>query len=167
VNIYFLHDEPDKAAALHVDDHLSYMYIEAVAMMTAVARKGEDNPHVREHSMTRWVGASRKHFDWCWRLAVSLAREYEHRFGERLPFEAELDQLGMYIDDVPDSPWRNPPRCIPAWAKVDHDRHLRTGANESAHVASYRLFYNQRIGERDLVCWTKREAPAWYKQLDA
>lgn len=167
MNIYFLHDDPDIAATLHVDDHIKPMYLEALAMLTAAVRYGEDNQHVREHPMTRWVGASRKHFGWCWRLAVSLAREHEHRFDEALPFEAELDRLGMAMGLVEDKPWRNPPRCIHDWCKIGYDKHMRTGAAESCHVASYRLFYSQRVGSRGASQWTNREVPEWYAdQLD-
>ena len=168
MNIYFLHDDPHVAATLHVDDHLKPMYVEAVAMMTAAARDGEDNPHVRSHPMTLWVGSNRKHYLWTWRLASSLAREHEHRFDETLPYAVELDRLRWFADEIEDMPWRNPPRCIHSWCKIDHDRHQKTGAAESCHVASYRLFYAHRVDSRDLHTWTNREVPQWYaEQLGA
>lgn len=168
MNIYFLHDDPHVAATLHVDDHLRPMYVEAVAMMTAATQDGEDNLHVRSHPMTQWVGSNRKHYVWTWRLAEALNREHEHRFGETLPYAAELERLRWLADEIEDRPWRNPPRCIHDWCKVDHDRHVLTGANHSAHVASYRLFYAHRVESRDIPAWTKREVPSWYaEQLGA
>ena len=160
MNIFFLHDEPHLAARYNSDVHVNKMLIECCQMMSTAARKhgfvgGYRDTHVN-HPMTKWVGQSNKHFQWCFNHAVGLSQEYTHRYGKTHASSRLFPALCGAMLLIPKAGWRNPPRCIPDEFKVPYDEHQ---GDTSCHVASYRAYYAN--DKRHLHKWTKRSEPEW------
>lgn len=162
MNIFFLDDDPQKAARMLFDKHVNKMLLESAQMLfTAVRRHGYDGGGYKSayenHPMTKWVGDSYWHGSWLLTHAVELAKEFELRYGHPHKTQDMLPALSMAVyQHLPDAEWRNPPRCIPDEYKIDYDS---WSGDVPCHVQSYRDYY---LGEKGyLYKYTNRSEPEW------
>jgi len=162
MNVFFVHDDPAKAAVMLGDKHVGKMLLESAQMLfTAVRQHGYDGGGYKSayegHPMTKWVAQSYDHAMWVLEHAIALAAEFEHRYGHPHKTSQMLPALSLAVHTfMPNNGWRNPPRCIPDEYKHDFDTHV---GPESCHVASYRDYY--AYDKRHLHTYTNREVPSW------
>tara|TARA_X000001036_G_scaffold426225_1_gene453363 strand:+ start:984 stop:1475 length:492 start_codon:yes stop_codon:yes gene_type:complete len=161
MNLFFIDDDPRIAATMLGDRHVGKMLLEACQMMSTAARNhGFDGGYAKayeHHPMTKWVSASKQHFQWAWDHALECGAEHERRFGTYHKSMLLLPTLSTAMHTVmPDVAWRNPPRCIPNEYKIHYDS---WEGDVPCHVQSYRDYY--QVDKAHLHQWTNREVPSW------
>lgn len=162
MNLFFLDAKPRIAATYLADKHVGKMLLEACQMMSTAARangfEGGYKSAYENHPMTKWVGQSFAHYNWCWEHAIALAVEHVVRFETEHSAQDLLPTLSVAMHKVmPDLEWRNPPRCIPDKYKIEYDTWDDPAV--PCHVQSYRDYYQH--DKAHLHKWTNREAPIW------
>lgn len=150
MNIFYLHPEPVVAATMQHDKHVVKMILETTQILSTVhARYGHNvgyKPTHANHPSTRWAGDSVAHYQWLFRHAQGLCREYTHRYGRTHACEAVLRALERPPTGLHTAGWVQPPQCMPDEFKVDGDS-----------VAAYRKYY---LGAKVVQSnWTRRARP--------
>lgn len=150
MNIFYLHPEPVVAATMQHDKHVVKMILETTQILSTVhARYGHTVGYKATHAnhpSTRWAGDSVAHYQWLFRHAQGLCREYTHRYGRTHACEAVLRLLERPPTGLHAAGWVQPPQCMPDEFKVDGDS-----------VAAYRKYY---LGAKVVQSnWTRRARP--------
>ena len=104
MQLFGLSSDPEIAAALHCDKHLSKLTVEAVQLLTGAldihgCREELVDPYKVTHSnhpLMWWVAACVPHFEWTLKLGIALAREHERR---RSPHKSlrKLLEIHFYV----------------------------------------------------------------------
>ena len=140
MNIYFLHDDPVKAANEVDDKDTMKCYRDGILMLLARTFEDGMSEHIDNHSMTKWVNEQPSHYKWTLQYVDRLAtRLKESNRKPRMTNCLKDLKLHTYAlaDDHTDK-WVNPPRCIPKKYKLDYDSYE---GDASCHVSSYRGWY--------------------------
>lgn len=153
MNIFFLHDDPVKAAQAHSDAHTVSLN-EACIMLSNAHDTGPCKHGWVNHPCSIWVRASIHNYMWLATCAMALADEYEYR-KERVHKSAHK---AKWLHD--NCPLAYRPGCItpPAQAMPDVYKHRDW-------VKAYRNYY---IGEKYIfnrfgaAKWTRRKPPEWW-----
>jgi hypothetical protein len=176
MNIFFLDEDPKKAAQKQIDKHVVKMIVESTQMLqTAYSlerlamndcpknQNGNNRTHgYYNHPCSIWVRSSKSNFEWLLDHAIDLYYEKKYRFGgDHFSHSFILWSVRNkpYIDDLG--------LTTPALAFKNYP-HLRDYSNP---VESYQKFYAQDKRRDNAGRWmakyTKREIPAfWGKYLD-
>lgn len=157
MNIFFLDDDPHKAAQMQHDKHVVKMILETAQLLsTAWHELSPDNlpcliykrTHAN-HPCAVWCRTSLKNYYWLVSHGFALCEEYTHRYGK-------IHKTESVIFELADAPSRiknfspqitNPVQCMPDEYK------------QKDPVAAYRAYYNacKVAGAK----WTNREIPEW------
>jgi hypothetical protein len=177
VNIFYLDNNPQKCAEMHLDKHVVKMIIEYAQLMSTAHRvlDGEEyydktangrkikrwrmaDPkfenglmkasHVN-HPSGVWVRASKENYIWLNRMWNYLLLEYTHRYGKRHACADRMDVLYAWPENIPDGPFTPPTPAMPDECKI---------AGNS--LASYHKYYIEK--KVSFAKWTKREMPIWF-----
>jgi len=158
MNIFYLDDDPEVAAAYHCDKHVVCMIKETVQMMSTAHRvlDGDEwadsvglvkSTHIN-HPSTIWVRSSVDHYHWMLQLLHHLCDQKLKRFGTPHVYTALLHPLSVIPDNIDDAGFTQPPPCMPDEYK------------EHCSVQSYHNFY---VGAKShFAKWAHTEMPAWY-----
>jgi hypothetical protein len=155
VNVFVLDTDPILAAQYHCDVHVSKMLLETCQLLSTVSiLEGRDAPYKPTHAShpcTLWALDAPSHYSWLWRLGAALSMEFAFRRGKRHACADVLMSL------------KRPglPRTLPARFMIVVDERI-TECDDP--VLAYRLHYHllPTRFKRNLVTWTRREAPAWW-----
>lgn len=156
MNILYLHPEPVVAATMQHDKHVVKMILESTQILSTVhARYGSTveayKPTHASHPCVRWAGDAVAHYQWLFRHAQGLCREYTGRYGRTHGCEAVLARLSRTPTGLHAPGWVPPPQCMPDEFKVAGDT-----------VAAYRKYY---LGAKvENANWTRRTRPSFLTQ---
>jgi hypothetical protein len=159
MNIFWLDEDPEKAARYHCDKHVTKMLVEYGQILSTAAWKCDFHDPERMYEpipglnpkVHDWASESLANFIRLYDLAIALHDEYIHRYGgTHGTYDKVLSKLDITEARIPNDGPTDPPLCMPDTYKVDGDT-----------VASYRNFYIH--GKDWSLSWFKRDVPDWYK----
>lgn len=164
MNIFYVNEDPLKAARDLCDTHVLSQVKESTQMLASVYHlsvadinpplKNDGTPYKRgywNHPCQVWVRESRNHWLWLIRHAMGLGDEYFDRYGKRHACCGPLSYMQSRIPHwLPDVPFVAPPQCMPK--EYQH----------SDTLTAYREYY--RLGKSHLHKWRLGNKPAWLTQ---
>lgn len=126
MNIFYLHQDPIKAAKMHYNKHVVKMILEAAQMLcTAHHICGDDTvpykkTHVN-HPSAVWVRSSVANYMWCYNYMLALGDEYTRRYGKtHLTITKCKDILSNVPSGIIEYKFTEPPQCMPDEYKSDN-----------------------------------------------
>lgn len=131
MNIFYLHNDPVKAASYFYDKHKVKMILECAQMLcTAHHCLGDDQqkenvPYKKahlNHPSTVWVRANNENYRWLYNHMIALGKEYTNRYNKtHLTITKCKDILAVAPSNIPIGNFTEPPQCMPDDYKVDND----------------------------------------------
>lgn len=146
MNIFYLDENPWRAAAYQCDKHVVKMILESAQMLSTV-RGGPYKPTHARHPCTLWAGEGTGNYDWLARHAIALCGEYRVRYGRIHKCEPLILDMMLPPDNLP---VRVTP---PAQAMPDKYK-------DPDPVKAYRSYY---LGEKMGFARWKLGAPSWVR----
>ena len=143
MNIFYIDNDPKKAAQQLADPHICKMQIES-AQMCSVAHweNGSSAPYKKSHvnhPSTKWVRASIHHYRWTIRYGLEVCAEFEKRYGKRHKTQDVLEWLRDNEPRLPNVKFVDPPQCMDDIYKSNNT------------IQSYRTFYlEEKIKKKQL-----------------
>lgn len=119
MNIFYLHENPERAAEYHYNKHVIKMVIETAQMLcTAHHVCGDGDVPYRKthpnHPTTQWVRASKKHYQWAYRFMLALGNEYTKRYGKvHMTIQKCKEPLKRIPSGITANTWVEPPQAMP------------------------------------------------------
>ena len=175
MNVFYLHEDPQVCAKMHIDKHVVKMCTEYGQMLSTCHRvqdgKGYDDKTINNRRIRRWrldddredvlykashvnhpsniwLRQSKENYKWLFLLWCFLLKEYEERYGRH----HKAIELYPYVKNPPLfillEGWTPPPPAMPDEYKVPGDS-----------IQSYRNFYN---GSKSKFASWKTIIPEWY-----
>jgi hypothetical protein len=178
MNIFYLDEDPFRAAECMIDKHVVKMRAESIQMIASVHKKyGVDlstewprnstgNPYkggFDNHPCTKWAGATSANYNWLLAHLSGLEAEYDYRYCNKntqtsVVLKYLVDTHHKFITKLPQSNSITYPQlAMPLiyytpWENPDP-------------VLSYRAYYNgekkQDKNGKNMAKYTKREKPEW------
>ena len=159
MNIFYLHQDPVKAAEYQYNKHVVKMALESAQILCTVHHKymGEDadvpykSTH-KNHPSTLWAGQSAQNYEWLYRHFVALCEEYEKRYGkEHLSYTKCKDKVNMLPGGMLETGLTDMPQCMPDEYKDDcsiqaYWNYYINGKKDIANLNTEKL-YEQRPKE--------------------
>ena len=148
MNIFYLDEDPVKAAQLQYNKHVVKMILESAQMLCTAHRfYGNDNVPYKtahlNHPSTIWVRESDEHYDWLYNHMLALGREYTKRYNkEHLSITKCTQPLFCSPQGIPYKKLVQPPQCMP---------------DEYKDKCSVQAYWNYYIGEKHTVANTNKE----------
>ena len=127
MNIFYLHQDPVKAAEYQYNKHVVKMVLESAQILCTVHHKymGEDadvpykSTH-KNHPSTLWAGQSAQNYEWLYRHFVALCEEYKKRYDkEHLSYTKCKDKVNMLPGGMLETGLTDMPQCMPDEYKDD------------------------------------------------
>ena len=174
MNIFYLDKDPKLASKYHNDKHTVKMILELAQLLCTAHRvlDGElyieltnknrrvkrwkhntlDNifyktTHVN-HPCSKWIRASKDHYEWTYKLFVELCKEYTLRFKKIHLTEVKLKNvLSTLPKNIPENGFVDPPQAMPNYCKCKNA------------VDGYRKYY---MNEKRHINFWKNKIPDWY-----
>jgi hypothetical protein len=176
MNIFYLHNDPQTCAEMHVDKHCVKMILEYAQLLstahrvldgvptidrgTATGRKRttyilSDNrdsllyraTHIN-HPSAIWVRKSNKNYDWLYVMWRELMTEYTYRYNKVHACEKLIIALRRVPYNIPIGEFTEPTPAMPDHYKVSGDS-----------IQSYKNYY---LGDKQrMFSWKNRNTPAW------
>jgi len=154
MNIFFLDEQPSKAAEYHCDKHVVKMILETAQIVSTVYERygkhhdGLLKPCFRNHPCTLWAGNSRQNLQWLVSLGIELNKQYMQRYKREHKYLEMFLELGSLKHEfMPDNGFTKPALAMPPECQMVDA------------VESYRLYY--MTNKRHIVSW-KNGTPSWY-----
>lgn len=161
MNIFYLDNDPQRAAQYHCDKHVSKMIVES-AQMLSTAHHLLDNSQLAKsclykaaypnHPSTVWVRQSIHNYRWLVTMAAELCCVYTLRYSRIHKTEAVIDNLHAFEPKCAAfraAAFTPPPQCMPDEFKGPDT------------VEAYRDYY---YGGKPFAAWTRSLTPDWYYQ---
>ena len=141
MNIFILSTDPIEAAQQYCDKHIVKMVVELYQQMwSAVLRHGatpEDMPLTakgtplkgghKNHPCTRWVGDTKKNYEWAAHHALELCNEYTNRYKKIHSCQKGIESLCKMIDLIPNGEQTPFAQAMPEeYKKIDPVHQYRT-----------------------------------------
>jgi hypothetical protein len=148
LNIFYLHEDPRKAAEYQYNKHVVKMILESAQMLCTAHHHygdGDNVPYKKahyNHPSTIWVRENSLHYDWLYEHMMALGDEYTRRYGKTHLSITKCGHLRAAPIDIPHEPFEQPPQCMPDEYKDD---------------CSLQAYWNYYIGAKDLVANWKTE----------
>ena len=155
MNIFYLHEDPHKAAKYQYNKHVVKMILESAQMLCTAHHhfdNGDNVPYKKahyNHPSTIWVRENSLHYDWLYEHFVALQGEYHRRYGKtHLAFSKCYVPLMSHPENIPHEPFEQPPQCMPDEYKADcaihaywnyylGDKHRVANSNETIKTRMY------------------------------
>jgi len=150
VNIFYLHEDPIKAAKLQYNKHVVKMILESAQMLCTAHHEimGDDAdvPYKRahvNHPSTIWARRSAQNYVWLYDHFVALAQEYKKRYGkDHLSYTKCEPYLRFLPGGLPYTGFTQPPQAMP---------------DEYKNECSLQAYWNYYIGDKSHIANTKTE----------
>lgn len=154
MNIFYIHQDPIKAASDLADDHIRKMQIESAQMCcTAHWETGSQAPYKRahwNHPSTIWTRQSIQHYRWLVKHGLEICNEFTKRYGKSHKTKDVLEWLQVNEPNLPDNGFTPPPQCMPEEFK------------RKDTIEAYRNFYiNDKIKNKQLNYNKLNNKPEW------
>ena len=160
MNIFYLDQNPVKAAAYHCDKHCVKMILETAQLLSTAHRELDGNEMAdrlglyksthKNHPSAVWVRQGWFNYQWAFNLFKQLLKQYTARYGKEHKTGRLLDALATAPVNIPSvtsgSPL--PPQCMP-------DEYKREDT-----VEAYRAYY--KGAKAGFAKWSKSPAPEWW-----
>lgn len=181
MNIFFLDQDPQKAAEYHCDKHVVKMILESAQLLSTAHRfldgkqyteLSKNNrrlkrwylPDEREdilykgsflnHPCGVWVRESSSNYEWLYFLFSFLCDEFTYRYNKTHLTDTKLrEPLGRLPENIHFGDFTFPALAMPDYCKIDND-----------YVASYRNYYLKE--KTHILNWSKRNKPFWIEGQD-
>lgn len=144
MNIFYLDQDPKKAATYFYKRHKVKMILESAQMLCTAHRVLDPDCDVpykiahKNHPSTIWVRSSKEHYMWLYDHMIALGEEYTKLYGKtHLTIKKCLEPLKNPPTNIPDVGFQEPPQCMPVQYKVDG--------------SSIKAYWNYYIGEKHSV----------------
>ena len=152
MNIFYLHECPDKAARLQYNKHVVKMILESAQMLCTAHHCYGDKYQVENvpykqahlnHSSTVWTRRSKSTYMWLYNHMMALGNEYTKRYGKtHLSITKCKDFLAIPPRHIQGDDWCQPPQAMPDKYKDE---------------CSIQAYWNYYIGEKHVVANLKTE----------
>ena len=149
MNIFYLDEDPFKAAKVQYNKHVVKMRLESAQMLCAahhVLGNPDDVPYKlahKNHPSTIWVRENSLHYDWLYAHMLALGLQYTYRYGKvHLSITKCIKPLEQHPENIPHEPFEQPPQCMP---------------DEYKDECSIQAYWNYYIGEKHIVANLKTE----------
>lgn len=162
MNIFILSDDPIQAAQYNCDKHVVKMVVELYQQMgSAVLRHGakdEDMPLTakgtplkgghKNHPCTKWVGDTKKNYEWAAHHALELCNQYTQRYNKIHSCQKGIEKLCQMIDMIPEGELTPFAQAMPEEYKDPNP------------VKAYRTYYIK--DKKDFSKWKMGNTPEWF-----
>ena len=152
MNIFYLHECPDKAARLQYNKHVVKMILESAQMLCTAHHCYGDKYQVENvpykqahlnHPSTVWTRRSKSTYMWLYDHMMALGNEYTKRYGKtHLSITKCKDFLAIPPRHIQGDDWCQPPQAMP---------------DEYKDECSIQAYWNYYIGEKHIVANPKTE----------
>ena len=150
MNIFYLDEDPVKAAKLQYNKHVVKMILESAQMLCTAHHEimGDDAnvPYKRahvNHPSTIWARKSAQNYEWLYRHFVALSEEYTKRYGkEHLTYTKCKDKLNILPGGMLETGLTDMPQCMPDEYKAE---------------CSVQAYWNYYIGDKSHIANAKTE----------
>ena len=177
MNIFYLDNDVNTCAEMHVDKHCVKMILEYAQLLstahrvldgtasTRLSKSGRKQQHYiladqREqvlysathinHPSAIWVRKSDANYVWLFRMFGALMDEYTYRYGKTHACERLADALSHKPKNIPKGNFTEPTPAMPDDYKVSGDS-----------IQSYKNYY---LGDKTrMFSWKNRETPSWIR----
>lgn len=156
MNVFYLSENPTRAAYYHCDKHIVVMPKESAQMIcTNLHLVGvTDVPFKKTHEnhpCTVWARDNRENFELLCEFMFHLSAEYSARYNRvHLAFKlVEPFMTRQFIKKFPSGAFTPPPQCMPEQFRGP------------STVLAYREFYNK--DKSRFAQWRYSEVPYWFK----
>ena len=146
MNIFYLHECPDKAARLQYNKHVVKMILESAQMLCTAHHCYGDKDQVENvpykqahlnHPSTVWTRRSKSTYMWLYNHMMALGDEYTKRYGKtHLSITKCKDFLAIPPRHIQGDDWCQPPQAMP---------------DEYKDECSIQAYWNYYIGEKHIV----------------
>ena len=156
MNIFYLHEDPVKAAKLQYNKHVVKMILESAQMLCTAHHhyadeREYDNSYVPykkahyNHPSTIWCRQNSRQYYWLFHHMLALGDEYTKRYNKKhLSITKCFDALNNCPVGIPlGGEFNEPPQCMPDKYKVEGD--------------SLRAYWQYYIGDKKSICNIKKE----------
>ena len=154
MNIFYLHECPDKAARLQYNKHVVKMILESAQMLCTAHHCYGDKYQVENvpykqahlnHPSTVWTRRSKSTYMWLYNHMMALGDEYTKRYGKtHLSITKCKDFLAIPPRHIQGDDWCQPPQAMP---------------DEYKDPCSIQAYWNYYIGEKHVVVNHNKEKP--------
>ena len=176
MNIFYLHNDQETCAQMHVDKHCVKMILEYAQLLSTAHRVIDGNATVGlsnsgrkqtryvlsdsrdsilysathiNHPSAIWVRQSDKNYSWLSEMFEALLAEYTYRYGKKHACGRLVWNLSVRPNNIPRGNFTEPTPAMPDYCKVAGDS-----------IKSYRNYY---INEKSrMAVWKNRPTPEWY-----
>jgi hypothetical protein len=149
MNIFYLDEDPVKAAKVQYNKHVVKMILESAQMLCTAHHHfghGDNVPYKKgdiNHPSTKWVRENSLHYDWLYEHMIALGNEYTKRYGKQhLSITKCKIPLANQPENIPHEEFEQPPQCMP---------------DEFKDECSIQAYWNYYIGEKHVVANLKTE----------
>ena len=163
MNIFYVDQDPYKAAEYLCDKHVVKLVLESAQIMSTVYNLSYENKpdftyrttH-KNHSVVKWARECFENYQWLSRHAVGLLVEYTHRYSKVHASTEVITKCCWAPDSVPINGEMTPPAQAMPEEYRDEDP-----------VVAYRRYYIEDKMKNIDCRWTKRERPHWIHELQS
>jgi hypothetical protein len=156
LNIFYLHEDPHKAAEYQYNKHVVKMILESAQMLCTAHHhfdNGDNVPYKKahyNHPSTIWVRQNSRNYYWLYNHMLALGKEYTRRYGKT---HLSITKCWESLQNVPvgmplGGPVTQPPQCMPDEYKADcaihaywnyylGDKHSVANSNETIKTRMY------------------------------
>jgi hypothetical protein len=153
MNIFYLHEDPVKAAQYQYNKHVVKMILESAQMLCTahhlIMGDDADVPYKKahpNHPSTKWVTYSASNYAWLYQHMLALGDEYTKRYGKtHLTITKCKDKLYKLPGGILNIGFSQPPQCIPDeykstnaihgyWRYYILDKHKICNKNETPYT---------------------------------
>ena len=121
MNIFYLHQDPEKAARYQYNKHVVKMILESAQILCTVHHKymGDDAdvPYKathRNHPSTLWASETANNYAWLYDHFVALSDEYKKRYGkEHLSYTKCKNKVNFLPGGMLEVGLTDMPQCMP------------------------------------------------------
>jgi hypothetical protein len=149
LNIFYLHEDPRKAAEYQYNKHVVKMILESAQMLCTAHHhygNGDNVPYKKahyNHPSTIWVRNNIENYAWLYRHMLALGEEYTKRYGKtHLTITKCKEPLSKAPLNMPWFGFTQPPQCMPDEYKAD---------------CSVQAYWNYYIGAKRIIANWKTE----------
>jgi hypothetical protein len=179
MNIFYLDNNTQKCAEMHVDKHAVKMILEYAQLLSTAHRVLDGKEYIDassgrkikrwklensyedilykathiNHPSAIWARQSRDNYAWLWRLLDAVCKEYTYRYGKIHKVEREglLEQLRFVPSGIKEHPsFTEPTPAMPPEFIV-----------KGNSIQSYKNYYNG--AKRNMFAWKNRPIPDFIK----
>ena len=120
MNIFYLHENPYKAAEYQYNKHVVKMILESAQMLCTAHHyygNGDNVPYKAahiNHPSTIWVRENMLHYRWLYNHMLALGLQYMKRYGKQHLSIYKCREACMWAPDgIPTLPFKQPPQAMP------------------------------------------------------